>query len=71
MMSQIITNEFHMPRTRAIFEWVFALPSNAHPSSQPHSRPYELSFKTAPDDGMSPEVGKETCFFDDILQIVL
>jgi hypothetical protein len=46
-----------MPRTRAIFEWVFQLPSSAQSSSQPSGRPYELSFKTAPDDGMSTEVG--------------
>jgi uncharacterized SAM-binding protein YcdF (DUF218 family) len=51
--SKVITNEFHMPRTRAIFEWVFGLPAGAHPHP---GGPYRLSFATAPDDGMSSEV---------------
>lgn len=46
----VITNEFHMPRTRAIFEWVFALP--AMDGSSPR---FSLEYCTAPNSGLSPE----------------
>ena len=41
----VITSEFHMPRTRAIFEWVFAF----------ENRPYELTFEASPNTGITPE----------------
>ncbi len=40
----IITSKFHMPRTEAIFEWIYGLDSTA---------PYRLEFAAAPDDGLS------------------
>ena len=42
----IITSAFHMPRTRAIFEWIYNLP--------PHPVDYQLSFESVPDQGLSP-----------------
>jgi uncharacterized SAM-binding protein YcdF (DUF218 family) len=41
----IITSEFHMPRTRAIFEWMYGL-------DNPDGR-YHLTFKAVPDIGIS------------------
>ena len=43
----VVTSEFHMPRTRAIFEWIFHLP--------PSPLEYQLSFETTPDKGLSPQ----------------
>jgi hypothetical protein len=40
----IITSEFHMPRTEAIFRWIYSLDAPA---------PYELNFDATPDDGLS------------------
>ena len=57
----VITNAFHMPRARAIFEWVFSLPLAVGPSGAvaagdqiPHA-PYTLTFYTAENAGMSAE----------------
>jgi hypothetical protein len=44
----IITSEFHMPRTEAIFRWVFAL--------TPVTAAYELTFVAVPDVGMTTDV---------------
>jgi hypothetical protein len=42
----IVTSAFHMPRTQAIFDWVYGMePGN-----------YRLRFEAAPDDGFSPEL---------------
>lgn len=43
----VITSAFHMPRTRAIFEWIYNLP--------PSSVNYQLSFRSVPDQGLSPQ----------------
>ena len=43
----IITSEFHMPRTQAIFEWIFQLP--------PSIIDYQLVFESTPDKGLSPQ----------------
>ena len=43
----IITSEFHMPRTQAIFEWIFGIEGGA--------APYHLHFVATPDTGLSPE----------------
>lgn len=43
----IITSEFHMPRTKAIFDWVFHLP--------PSSLDYQLVFESTPDTGLSSQ----------------
>ncbi len=42
----VVTSAFHMPRTRAIFEWVFGL-SVTNP-------PYTLEFAAASDEGLDP-----------------
>lgn len=44
----VITSEFHMPRTKAIFEWVFQLP--------PLFFKYHLNFESAPNEGLSSQV---------------
>ena len=51
----IITSEFHMPRTKEIFEWVFKLKPK---------KPYKLEFLSASDKGISkgilePRIKKE------------
>jgi uncharacterized SAM-binding protein YcdF (DUF218 family) len=43
----IVTSAFHMPRTEAIFRWVFSL--------EPVSVPYELTFDATPDKGIDGE----------------
>jgi len=43
----IITSEFHMPRTKAIFEWVFHLP--------PLPIKYQLDFESTPNEGLSSQ----------------
>jgi hypothetical protein len=43
----IVTSEFHMPRTEAIFRWIFSLLPEAG---------YELTFAASADDGMPPDV---------------
>ncbi len=43
----IVTSEFHMPRTKAIFKWIFNLP--------PSPFKYEMDFECSPDDGLSPQ----------------
>jgi hypothetical protein len=44
----IITSEFHMPRTEAIFRWVFSL--------TPSLVSYDLTFVAVPDVGMTTDV---------------
>jgi len=44
----VITSEFHMPRTEAVFRWIFHLP--------PVVRPYALTFLSVPDTGMPDDV---------------
>lgn len=46
----IVTNEFHMERTRLIFDWIM----KASPSSPP-SQEYTLHYLSVPDDGLSDE----------------
>ena len=41
----VINSEFHMPRTRMIFDWVFRLP--------PADPPYALDYHTVPDHGLT------------------
>ena len=43
----IVTSEFHMPRTKAIFEWVFHLP--------PSPLEYQIHFISTPDKGLTPQ----------------
>ena len=40
----IVTSQFHMPRTEAVFRWVYSL--DARP-------PYDLEFAASPDEGLS------------------
>ncbi len=42
----VITSEFHLPRTEDIFKWVYNLP--------PRSAPFQLTFRSAPNQGISP-----------------
>jgi hypothetical protein len=44
------SSEFHMPRTRAAFEWIYGL--------TPLPVEYQLIFQTVPDRGLSPQVLK-------------
>ena len=41
----VVNSEFHMPRTRMIFDWVFGLP--------PAEPPYTLDYHTVPDLGLT------------------
>ena len=43
----IVTSEFHMPRTKEIFEWIYRLPWAAHD--------YDLTFETVENVGMEKE----------------
>ena len=43
----LLTSEFHLPRTEAIFRWIFSL--------APVHGPFELSFESVPDQGLSPQ----------------
>ena len=43
----VVTSEFHMARTRAIFEWIYSL-------NQVHDG-FHLSFDAVPDAGIAPE----------------
>lgn len=46
----IVTNEFHMKRTRYIFEWIM---NAENPHEKQSSRKYNLSFLSVPDVGLS------------------
>lgn len=43
----VITSAFHLPRTEAIFRWVFGLDVTGEP--------YDLSFEATPDAGIAPD----------------
>ena len=43
----VITSEFHLPRTRMAFEWVYGL--------LPQTIEYQLDFESVPDQGLSPQ----------------
>ena len=49
----IITNEFHMERTKLIFDWIFHAPSD-----NVNSNNYELSYLSVPDVGLSEDAIK-------------
>ena len=42
----VVTSEFHMPRSKAIFEWVFGLTPGR----------YELQFEASPDEGLDAKL---------------
>lgn len=46
----VITSEFHMPRTKAIFAWIYAL--------EGLPRDYQISFETVSDQGIAPAILK-------------
>ena len=51
----VITSEFHVARTRAVFEWVYRLPGRGG-----QVRPaYELEFDAVPDEGIAPDALRE------------
>jgi hypothetical protein len=47
----IITSGFHLPRTEAVFRWVYSL--------EPKALPYDLHFEGVADPSMDPEVLRE------------
>eukprot|EP00554_Chaetoceros_debilis_P012915 CAMPEP_0194114932 /NCGR_PEP_ID=MMETSP0150-20130528/21949_1 /TAXON_ID=122233 /ORGANISM="Chaetoceros debilis, Strain MM31A-1" /LENGTH=189 /DNA_ID=CAMNT_0038805279 /DNA_START=415 /DNA_END=981 /DNA_ORIENTATION=- len=53
----IITSEFHMKRTKCIFDWVMNVPS-VHGPTLPSSQKYELNYLSVPDYGLSEEAVK-------------
>ncbi|MEJ2448684.1 MAG: YdcF family protein [Anaerolineales bacterium] len=44
---QVVTSAFHLPRTKAIFNWIYSL--------TPAEREYELSFAEVPNQGLGSE----------------
>lgn len=50
----IVTNEFHMSRTRKIFDWIFSVPLQATPLSL--NSPYKLYYLESPNVGMASDV---------------
>lgn len=62
----VITNSFHLPRTRAIFEKVFSLPRQPSPPEgggggrEKEQEQYKLTFVEVPDVGMDDQAaGRE------------
>ncbi len=52
----IITNEFHMERTKLIFDWIFHAPkSDTDCNNDVNSSNYELYYLPAPDKGLTKE----------------
>jgi hypothetical protein len=56
----IVTNEFHMERTRAIFDWIFGLPptstgSSSSSSSSSGKMKYDLYYLSSPNVGLTEE----------------
>ena len=58
----IVTNEFHMDRTRAIFDWIFSLPASGDAGSSSRSdqrasttSAYDLYYLSSPNVGLSQE----------------
>lgn len=50
----VITNAFHAPRARAVFEWVFGLPAVAAAAAGPPPPSVVLDWQVVPDVGMEP-----------------
>lgn len=62
----VVTSAFHMPRTRAIFEWLYGLDDQ--------DGKYDLAFETAPDSGIVAEdlqarVNRESESLKQVLQV--
>ena len=55
----IITNKWHMPRSQAIFEYIFTLPYSSTDKKKSNLRPktFHLHFEPV-EDGVNEEVGK-------------
>lgn len=52
----VITNEFHMARTAAIFDWIFGCPPNGgSKQSRSNKNGYELYYLSSPNVGLSEE----------------
>jgi len=63
----IVTSEFHMPRTKAIFEWIFHLP--------PLPFNYQLDFETTPNKGLSSQalaarIQREESSLENLMQTI-
>ncbi|KAL9187301.1 hypothetical protein ACHAXT_001404 [Thalassiosira profunda] len=48
----VVTNEFHMQRSKAIFDWIFHVPAAIEPASE---APYELYYLSCNNVGLSKE----------------
>ncbi len=51
----IITNEFHMGRTKLIFDWIFHAPNGGKNNNGNDDTPYELFYLSVPDVGLSED----------------
>ena len=55
----VVTNKFHMDRTKAIFDWIFAVPpAGADWSMNSGIEPYQLMYLASPDVGLSNQALK-------------
>ena len=50
----VVTNDFHMDRSAAIFDWIFGLPTgeNSHNARNNNNSPYQLWYWASPDVGL-------------------
>ena len=63
----IITNEFHMPRTKLIFDWVFALTSSSKARCEKFTRDYfTVSNQGMTDEQLIARIDKESLACDDV-----
>ena len=51
----IITNQFHMNRTKAIFDWIFGIPPPQQGNINNKDQPYQLYYLASADVGLSTE----------------
>jgi hypothetical protein len=51
----IVTNEFHMERTRTIFDWIFGFPPTSTGSSSSGKMKYDLYYLSSPTVGLTKE----------------
>jgi len=54
----VLTSDFHMPRSKVIFEWIFKLAADAGTEKLRHvpEGEYNLSFISVSDEGIDPEI---------------
>ncbi|KAA8499725.1 hypothetical protein FVE85_7310 [Porphyridium purpureum] len=57
----VITSAFHMPRTQAIFDWIYSFPSCVHMQSDPTTqlgRKISIRYQQVPNAGMSEDMAR-------------